>query len=79
MTNCALFVRAAVVGGWFILTDADRRLFALERYCFRGSVDDWIAIGPVEQIDKLAVKYLKATISELGTSSATKWARFNQR
>ena len=43
----------------FILADAERRWFAPERYCFRGSVDDWISIGLAEPIDKLAAKYLK--------------------
>ena len=43
----------------FILVDAERRLFTPERYCFRGSVDDWISIGPPESIEKLAAKYVK--------------------
>jgi hypothetical protein len=43
----------------FILVDRERRLFAPERYCFRGSVDDWISIGPPEPIERLAAKYLK--------------------
>jgi hypothetical protein len=43
----------------FILADAERRWFAPERYCFRGSVDDWISIGPAAPIAQLAAKYLK--------------------
>ncbi len=43
----------------FTLIDAEQRLFAPERYCFRGSVDDWIPIGEPDTIEKLAVKYLK--------------------
>jgi hypothetical protein len=43
----------------FILVDAEQRLFAPERYCFRGRVDDWISIGAPESIGKLAAKYLK--------------------
>lgn len=43
----------------FILVDAERRLFAPERFCFRGSVDDWISIGPAEPIKRLAAQYLK--------------------
>jgi len=43
----------------FILADAEQRLFAPERYCFRGSVDDWISIGPPARLEKLAAKYLK--------------------
>ncbi len=42
-----------------ILADEEQRLFAPERYCFRGSVDDWISVGAPEPIKKLAVKYLK--------------------
>jgi len=29
----------------FILTDEENREFVAERYCFRGSIDDWIDIG----------------------------------
>jgi hypothetical protein len=43
----------------FILVNPDRRLFAPERYCFRGSVDDWISIGPPGPLEKLAAKYCK--------------------
>src|SRR5437867_10976118 len=43
----------------FILVDAQRRLFAPERFCFRGSVDDWISVGRAETIEKLASNYLK--------------------
>lgn len=43
----------------FILADADKRLFAPERYCFRGRVDDWISIGELDTIEKLAATYLK--------------------
>ena len=43
----------------FILVDREQRLFAPERYCFRGSVDDWISIGPPELLEKLAARYLK--------------------
>ena len=43
----------------FILVDPEQRLFAPERYCFRGSVDNWISVGPEESIEKLASEYLK--------------------
>lgn len=43
----------------FILTDKTKRLFNPERYCFRGSVDDWISIGPPAMIDRLADTYFK--------------------
>jgi hypothetical protein len=42
-----------------ILRDSERRLLAPERYCFRGSVDDWISIGPSERMEGLAARYLK--------------------
>jgi hypothetical protein len=29
----------------FVLADREKRFFAAERFCFRGSVDDWIDIG----------------------------------
>ena len=41
----------------FILVDGEKRLFAPERFCYRGSVDDWISIGRPETIKKLAAKY----------------------
>ena len=43
----------------FVLTDLELRLFAPQRFCFRGSVEDWISIGPPEPLEKLAAKYLK--------------------
>ena len=43
----------------FVLCERQRRLFAPERFCFRGSVDDWISIGAPETIEKLANLYLK--------------------
>ncbi len=43
----------------FILSDSGHRIFTPERYCFRGSVDDWITIGPSESLEKIAAKYLQ--------------------
>jgi hypothetical protein len=43
----------------FILADAELRLFAPERFCFRGSVEDWISLGPPGPLAKLASKYVK--------------------
>jgi hypothetical protein len=43
----------------FILMDSVARLFAPERFCFRGSIDDWISIGPPEPLSKLISKYVK--------------------
>jgi hypothetical protein len=43
----------------FILTDPVQRLFTPERYCFRGSVDDWINLGPPAPLPVLLKKYIK--------------------
>jgi hypothetical protein len=43
----------------FTLLDAERRWFAPERFCFRGSVDDWISIGAPGPLAGLAGPYLK--------------------
>ena len=43
----------------FILVDPERRRFAPERYCFRGSVDDWISIGPPKTLEELVTRYFK--------------------
>ena len=43
----------------FVLQDEAERVFAPERYCFRGSVEDWISIGEPDQLGKLAPKFLK--------------------
>jgi len=43
----------------FVLVDTERRLFAPERFCFRGSVDDWISIGAPDTIQRLAGKFVK--------------------
>ncbi len=38
----------------FILADAERRTFRAERWCYLGSIDDWIDVGPMEPVDELA-------------------------
>ena len=43
----------------FQLTDPQHRRFAPERYCFRGSVDDWIPIGPPDTLPNLVARYAK--------------------
>ena len=43
----------------FVLTDPAQRRFAPERYCFRGSVDDWISLGPPATLPSLLKKYAK--------------------
>lgn len=39
------------------LDDPGRRLFTLERYCFRGSIDDWIPLAFGQPLDSLADKF----------------------
>jgi len=43
----------------FILTDPAQRRFEAERYCFRGSVDDWISLGPPAPLPALLKKHVK--------------------
>ncbi|MDB6111576.1 MAG: hypothetical protein JWR69_3326, partial [Pedosphaera sp.] len=45
----------------FILDDPEKRLFFAERYCFRGSVEDWISIGhaPPAKLPALLKKFIK--------------------
>ena len=50
----------------FVLVDRDQRLFLAERFCFRGSVDDWIDIGSSAQ--PLPV-FLRQFIKHLGKES----------
>jgi hypothetical protein len=43
----------------FVLQDKAKRVFRPERYCFRGSVEDWISIAQPAQLDKLTATFLK--------------------
>lgn len=43
----------------FILVDKRTRLFQTQRYCYRGSIDDWIEIGPIDQLETLVKTYVK--------------------
>ena len=43
----------------FILKDEARREFAPQRFCFRGSVEDWISIGEPAPLAKLVSKFFK--------------------
>lgn len=47
----------------FILADAERRTFRVERMCYLGSIDDWIDVGPMGPVDRLA----RQLIPRLGT------------
>jgi hypothetical protein len=43
----------------FVLKDKDKREFAPERFCFRGSVEDWVSIGEPAPLQKLISKFFK--------------------
>ena len=43
----------------FILLDEEQRLFETQRYCFLGSIDDWITIGDVDVLPKLVKTFVK--------------------
>jgi hypothetical protein len=60
--DTAEFVRTATTFSAvfrFILNDAEKRLFVVERYCFKGSIDDWMYIAGPEKLESLAKNYLK--------------------
>jgi hypothetical protein len=43
----------------FVLVDQEKRLFQTERYCYLGSIDDWMEIGPTDTLQKLVKAYVK--------------------
>ncbi len=43
----------------FVLANPDRRVFAVERWCFRGSIDDWIHLGRSGSLKGLVETYAK--------------------
>lgn len=43
----------------FELIDEDKRLFATQRYCFRGAIDDWIYIGKSGELQLLVRRHVK--------------------
>jgi hypothetical protein len=47
----------------FILADAERRTFRVERWCYLGSIDDWINVGSMGPVAQLAREW----IPKLGT------------
>jgi hypothetical protein len=49
----------------FILEDAERRIFRTERWCYLGSIDDWIEVGPTGPVDRLARQW----VPKLGTDA----------
>jgi hypothetical protein len=42
----------------FSLTDADERLFSIERWCYLGSVDDWYFLSGGKPLMTLAEEYV---------------------
>jgi hypothetical protein len=43
----------------FKLIEKQERIFEAQRFCFRGSVDDWISLHDYGQLDELCQRYLK--------------------
>lgn len=43
----------------FCLSDKETRVFAAERYCFRGAIDDWMFIDGPDGFQSLVTKYIK--------------------
>jgi hypothetical protein len=58
----------------FVLRDREARLFTIERYCYSGSIDDWIDVDGPAPLTKL-VKYVK----HLGKDSFFELWRFSGR
>jgi hypothetical protein len=43
----------------FVLANKEQRTFITRRYCFLGSIDDWIEIGRPDRLAKLVKKYVR--------------------
>ncbi len=43
----------------FLLINTEKRLFAAERWCFRGSIDAWIDVGTAKRLKPLAAKMIR--------------------
>ena len=43
----------------FVLIDEARRRFTTQRYCFLGSIDDWVGIGKPDELGNLVKTYVK--------------------
>jgi hypothetical protein len=48
----------------FVIDDIENRVFRVERYCFLGSVDDWLFLDNSDKLESLAKKYIKHLGSE---------------
>jgi len=42
----------------FSLLDQETRVFQTERWCYLGSIDDWIDIGPSSSLYLLAQRFI---------------------
>ncbi len=42
----------------FSLVDDDKRLFSVDRWCFKGSIDDWFPLGPGKPLETQARAFL---------------------
>lgn len=43
----------------FVLADSEKRLFCAQRWCFRGSIDDWISLSGPTPLMKLVDRFVK--------------------
>ena len=43
----------------FVLIDKEKRIFITRRYCYLGSIDDWIDIGEPNTLENLVKEYIK--------------------
>lgn len=48
----------------FELIDEEKRTFATQRYCYIGSIDDWIYIGRSGKLPRLVKRYVKHLAKE---------------
>lgn len=49
----------------FILADEAKRPFYVERWCYLGSIDDWVNIGAAGQLSR----WVKQTVPKLGSDA----------
>lgn len=42
----------------FILVDKQQRLFAVQRFCFLGAIDDWMTVGDIDGLPGLVKTYV---------------------
>ncbi len=48
----------------FCLNDNEKRTFTVERFCFRGSIDDWIYLAGPDDFRSIVKKYVKTLGTE---------------